>query len=131
LNIICGPSYVSLMVLSIKYGNLHMLWNLSNEITEPKTVVATSSLHEKYNLRPSLCTIPMLAENIAPVLYCTADRNEHLICSTCCNQQVLYNPKMVSQITCCMQVPYKTLCALLTDRFKCQVYLVPAGVFVY
>ena len=38
----CGPSYVSLEVLSIKYRNLQMLPNLSNEMTEPKTGVATS-----------------------------------------------------------------------------------------
>lgn len=71
------------------------------------------------------CTVLYLT-----VLYCTADRNEHRICSTCCNQQALYNHKMVTQIICCMWVPYKTLmCRLLADGFNCQVHLVPAGVF--
>jgi len=49
LNSFCGPSYVSLEVLSIKCWNLQMLPNLSNEMREPNTGVATSWLYEKYN----------------------------------------------------------------------------------
>ena len=33
--------------------------NLSNEMTEPKTVVARSLFHEKYNLKLGFCTVPI------------------------------------------------------------------------
>jgi hypothetical protein len=42
LNSFCGPTYVSLEVLSIKCRTLQMLPNQSSEMAEPKTGVATS-----------------------------------------------------------------------------------------
>jgi hypothetical protein len=50
LNNFCGPSYVSLEVLSMKSINLQMLSNLLKEIIETKMGMAASWSFEKYEL---------------------------------------------------------------------------------